>query len=752
MDSQRRAAVVAVMAAVSATVSGTPASATVPGNNGWLAFDSRRDGAGSDLYRITPAGAQEARLAASVPGANDARPTWSPPGPLRVGSDVFLEENQLHIPGSGFLNPPVDDTVTVGGKPAKILERPSDIELIVALPDGTDATSFICVTQQANLILAPGMVFRVHASEGAGASWDDCDSQPLAFQSDRSGDYDIWIYDPASALGPGNPVNVTRFPGAHDTAPVWSDFGLAARPQSLIAFVSDRYGSRDIFVLDPWRPLSDDPALPNPARVTTSPGDDANPEWSPDGDRLVFESDRAGPKDLWTVAVPPAGVSAPEYQLQQMTADVEESFDPTWATLGSDTSADGFRNAVVFAGPESEGGDCELNQIDGPDRSTAPNTDSPMTTAADPNYKDDSPAYGPVGDPVAFASIRGGNEDIYLLSSDPALSRVTTSPGPDRHPAWQPDYLGAQLHYYRPLGRPTNRRKRPRTSQVAGDRHPCAEPPSARFRFEPERPAPGQEVRFDAGASSDGEGAVERFEWDFDGDGLFEASGTGATARHTYSDRGVHDVVLRILDEDGDSQRVRRAVPVGVEPPPECTHLGTPGDDVMAGTPGRDVMCGLGGNDVLYGQGADDVLDGGSGNDRLFGGAGGDRLEGAGGRDRLHGGSGADRLRDGPGADRLLAGAGNDRLAAGAGRDRLSGDSGNDRLSGGTAGGRLSGGRGRDRVTGGPGSDSLSAGPGRDVLLARDGRRDLVAGGRHRDRARVDRRTDRLRGVEVVLE
>lgn len=714
MDSLRHAAVVVVVAAVSATMSGTPASATMPGNNGWLAFDSRRDGGDSDLYRVTPAGSQEARLPGSVAGANDARPTWSP-----YGFTVFYgerdDQDRLHIQGSDFLDPDVS-AVEIDGSPATILERPSDFEIVVQLPAGTDETSFICVTKPGELALAPGMVFRAHATNGYVPSSDTCDSQPLAFQSDRSGDYDIWIYDPASPLGSGNPVNATRFPGSHDTAPVWSGWGFT-RPHSLIAFESDRYGNRDIFILDPWRPLSDAPSSPNPTRATTSPGDDANPEWSPDSDHLVFESDRAGPRDLWAVTVPPGGMPAPEYQLQQLTADVEESSDPTWARLESDTSEDGFRNAIVFAGAESEGGDCELNQIERPDRNTPPGLDSPMTTIEQPNFKDDSPAYGPNGSPVAFESVRGGNEDIYLLSSESQVSRVTTSPGPDRHPAWQPDYLGAQLSYFRPLGRKSNRRKRPRTAQVASDRRPCAEPPSARFDFAPDRPAPGGQIRFDAGASSDVDGRLERFEWDFDGDGIFEVSGPSSTTRHTYARAGVYDVVLRVVDEDGDLERARRAVPVGViDPPPECTKLGTEGDDVLRGTPGPDVLCGLGGDDVLYGEGAGDVVVGGSG------------------KDRLRGGSGRDALRGGPGADRVAGDGGDDRVSGGGGRDRLSG------------------GRGRDRVNGGAGRDLLSGDPGRDVLLARDRRRDVVRGGRHRDRAQVDRGRDRVRGVEVMLK
>ena len=58
-----------------------------------------------------------------------------------------------------------------------------------------------------------------------------------------------------------------------------------------------------------------------------------------------------------------------------------------------------------------------------------------------------------------------------------------------------------------------------------------------------------------------------------------------------------------------------------------CTHLGTAGGDRLVGTAAADVLCGLGGNDVLDGRGGGDVLYGGAGADRLVGGPGRDRVE-----------------------------------------------------------------------------------------------------------------------------
>ncbi len=116
---------------------------------------------------------------------------------------------------------------------------------------------------------------------------------------------------------------------------------------------------------------------------------------------------------------------------------------------------------------------------------------------------------------------------------------------------------------------------------------------------------------------------------------------------------------------------------------PDCTRVGTPGNDVLTGTAGRDVICALGGDDQVRGLAGADVLRGGDGNDTIVGGDGNDSLEGGAGNDRLLGGAGNDVMVGLGGRDRLFGQAGRDRLIAN--RDHKGGD-------------RLSGGKGRDRA------------------------------------------------------
>ena len=55
---------------------------------------------------------------------------------------------------------------------------------------------------------------------------------------------------------------------------------------------------------------------------------------------------------------------------------------------------------------------------------------------------------------------------------------------------------------------------------------------------------------------------------------------------------------------------------------PQCTIVGTPGNDNITGTNGADFICGEGGDDVINGGNGDDTIDGGPGADDIDGGGG----------------------------------------------------------------------------------------------------------------------------------
>ncbi len=77
-----------------------------------------------------------------------------------------------------------------------------------------------------------------------------------------------------------NQKNITQGPLADDLDPSWSPDG------ERIAFVSDRDGHREIYVMD-----ADGK---NQKNLSNNDFDDWGPSWSPDGKRITFVSDRVG--------------------------------------------------------------------------------------------------------------------------------------------------------------------------------------------------------------------------------------------------------------------------------------------------------------------------------------------------------------------------------------------------------------------------------------------------------------------------
>jgi Tol biopolymer transport system component len=95
------------------------------------------------------------------------------------------------------------------------------------------------------------------------------DGQWLAFDSDRSGNFDIYKV----RVGGGEPMQLTTSPG-NDFHPTW------APDDREIAFHSSRSGKRDIYIIG---------AEGNGERqVTAAPDEHYAPAWAPDGRRIAF--------------------------------------------------------------------------------------------------------------------------------------------------------------------------------------------------------------------------------------------------------------------------------------------------------------------------------------------------------------------------------------------------------------------------------------------------------------------------------
>src|SRR5690606_34770882 len=60
-------------------------------------------------------------------------------------------------------------------------------------------------------------------------------------------------------------------------------------------------------------------------------------------------------------------------------------------------------------------------------------------------------------------------------------------------------------------------------------------------------------VELDASASSDEDGSIIFYEWDFEGDGLFDAYGFEPLINHKYGSSGTYAPLVRVTDNSGGS-------------------------------------------------------------------------------------------------------------------------------------------------------------------------------------------------------
>jgi len=108
----------------------------------------------------------------------------------------------------------------------------------------------------------------------------------IAFESTRSGSWEIWVCDADGS----NPVPLPAFGGPTVGSPRWSPDG------NQIAFDSLAAGNWDVYVVSA--------AGGKPKPLTTSPWADTVPSWSRDGRWVYFASNRGGDDQVWKI---PAG-------------------------------------------------------------------------------------------------------------------------------------------------------------------------------------------------------------------------------------------------------------------------------------------------------------------------------------------------------------------------------------------------------------------------------------------------------------
>jgi len=245
----------------------------------------------------------------------------------------------------------------------------------------------------------------------------------IAFESNRDGDFEIYTMNAATG---GGIIKLTDNTG-DDRDPEWSPDGTR------IVFISDRDGDGDPDTIEDFEIYTMNADGSDVSRLTDNNTYDNLPSWSPDGTRIVFNTQRDGNVEIYTM-------NADGSDPFRLTDHPARDWGPSW-------SPDGTR--IVFFSDRDGDDDPDTNDFeiytmnadDGGDRRRLTNTTG---------VNNSHPNWSPDGNNIAFASDRAGNSEIYVMRADGNnVVRVTNNTGSDHEPSWSSDGTRITFESYR---------------------------------------------------------------------------------------------------------------------------------------------------------------------------------------------------------------------------------------------------------------------------------------------------------------
>ena len=234
----------------------------------------------------------------------------------------------------------------------------------------------------------------------------------IAFSSNRSGNYDIYMMD----IKGKNLQQLTDHP-ANEFESTFSPDGQR------MAYVSTRHdGYPEIYVMNLNTKVSH--------RLTYHPKHDRNPAWSPDGRWIAFDSNRKGAHHIYKIE-PDGG------NLQRLThGEGDRNYNAAWSPDSQSIAFFSSREVLGIYIMDADGG-------------------NPRRLANQPR-SGRMPSWSPDGEQIAFIDVVlgghwdllvAGGLDIYTLNVDGSdLRRRTRHPADDWAPVWSPD--GRSIVYF----------------------------------------------------------------------------------------------------------------------------------------------------------------------------------------------------------------------------------------------------------------------------------------------------------------
>lgn len=283
------------------------ARAAFPGSNGVIAW-THPTGLSSDseVFVIRPDGSGARPLTTN--DQNDFFPAWSPNGRAVAYESSSSIDVDIHVLDAGGERNLTNDPGHADRYPAWS-------------PDGQRL-----VFSRQSPFTGLGPLFLI-GSDGTGAtrlttsgsvnedpSWSP-EGTLIAFISDRSGNRDIWTVRPD---GTGL-RQVTTTPDIQEAHVDWSPDGTRVGYDACRSATFPCPGTTPDYEI-----LTADPDGTNRTVITDVPGIDNNPAWSPDGTKIAFRSDRTGFTQIWVMDADGANPT------QVTTGTFEGGVDPAW--------------------------------------------------------------------------------------------------------------------------------------------------------------------------------------------------------------------------------------------------------------------------------------------------------------------------------------------------------------------------------------------------------------------------------------
>jgi Tol biopolymer transport system component len=175
----------------------------------------------------------------------------------------------------------------------------------------------------------------------------------------------------------------------------------------------ERIGTANIDIFDLQRGV--------PTRLAGTPGDEVNPAWSPDGQRLAYTTDASGPPRIFIRRTDGSGAPTQVRTSESLPLYVED-----WSSDGNHLIYTAWAQDGDLYVVGANGGESSRLFVGGPGDQT-------------------SARFSPDSRWVAFASSELGPMEIFIapLADSTARQRVSVAGG--RNPVWSRD--GAELYY-----------------------------------------------------------------------------------------------------------------------------------------------------------------------------------------------------------------------------------------------------------------------------------------------------------------